>query len=273
MEGLHLSAFDPKSISVNNSCLEEVNRLRSCYWKDLPLYEISVAKKPPVKRHLLTIQVPLKKTPMATKTSKPMKRCSIAINSDHPVKKCKVMTNDHDCEVVAIDRSVVPQYEWRHYRYYPVNEEWQRRACELLGIRFVCPFQWQDGGPHVILTRSDLRSLRFIGGDGNCMSYVISGSEEQHFEIWLAIVAHMLTVPHLVSGIGPDGNRNYLVTLLYTKNIGYMCTIHYTLIIAYQGRACVQPIIHLYNTPPPLKETWGGYCTTCSYNHCVCMYG
>ena len=68
----------------------------------------------------------------------------------------------------------------------------------------------------MILTRPDLRSLRSIGGDGHCMfcslSYVISGSEEHHFEIRLAIVAHMLTIPHLVSGIGPDSNRNYLVT-------------------------------------------------------------
>ena len=78
------------------------------------------------------------------------------------------------------------------------------------------PFQRQDGGPDVILTRPDLHSLRFIGGDRNCMfrslSYVISGSEEHHFEIRLAIVAHMLSIPHLVCGIGPDGNRNYLVT-------------------------------------------------------------
>ena len=29
LEGLHLSAFDPKSINVDNSCLEEVNRLCS----------------------------------------------------------------------------------------------------------------------------------------------------------------------------------------------------------------------------------------------------
>ena len=54
------------------------------------------------------------------------------------------------------------------------------------------PFQQQDGGPDVILTRPDLRFLRSIGGDGNCMfrslSYVISGSEEHHFEIRLAIV-------------------------------------------------------------------------------------
>ena len=96
-----------------------------------------------------------------------------------------------------------------------INEEWQRRACQLRGIWFVCPFRWW--------TTCDFNKTRFtflkvhtVGGERNCMfrsvSYVISGSEEQHFEIWLAIVAHILTIPHLVSGIGPDGNRNYLVT-------------------------------------------------------------
>ena len=38
LEGLHLTAFDSKSISVNNSCLKEVNRLCSCFRKDI--YEI-----------------------------------------------------------------------------------------------------------------------------------------------------------------------------------------------------------------------------------------
>ena len=75
--------------------------------------------------------------------------------SEDPIKKCKVTTSNHDCEVVAVDRPVVPRYEWRNYRYYPVNEEWQRRACELLEIRFVHPFQRQDGGP-----RPDLHSVR-----------------------------------------------------------------------------------------------------------------
>ena len=78
------------------------------------------------------------------------------------------------------------------------------------------PFQWQNGGPDNILTRPDLHSLRSIVGDGNCMfrslCYVISGSENQHFEIRMAIVAHMLSIPHLLSGLGPDGRRNYLVT-------------------------------------------------------------
>ena len=81
---------------------------------------------------------------------------------------------------------------------------------------FVRPFQRRDGGSHVILTRPDLRSLRSIGGDGNCLfralCYIISGFEDQHEDLRSAIVAHMLSIPELVCGTGPDGNRNYLVT-------------------------------------------------------------
>ena len=117
---------------------------------------------------------------------------------------------------MGVDRPAVPRYEWADYRYHPVDEDWQRQACELLGIQFVCPFQWQDGGPHVVLTRPDMRSLRSIGGDGNCLfralCYIISGSEDQHRELRSAIIAHLMTIPDLVSGIGSDGNRNYLVT-------------------------------------------------------------
>ena len=90
----------------------------------------------------------------------------------------------------------------------PVDVEWHRQACELLGIRFVRPFWHQDGGPHVILTRPDLRSLRSIGGDGNCLfralCYIISGSEDQHKELRYAIVVHMLTIPDLVSGMATE---------------------------------------------------------------------
>ena len=68
----------------------------------------------------------------------------------------------------------------------------------------------------MILTRPDMHSLRSIGGDSNCLfmalCYIISGSQDQHEELRTAIVAHMLTIPDLVSGTGPDGNRNYLVT-------------------------------------------------------------
>ena len=45
LEGLHLTAFDPKSVIVNDSCLEKVNRLRSTFRKDIPLYELPEKKK------------------------------------------------------------------------------------------------------------------------------------------------------------------------------------------------------------------------------------
>ena len=86
----------------------------------------------------------------------------------------------------------------------------------MVGIQFVHSFQRQDGGPHAILTRPDLHSLRCIAGDGNCLfralRYIISGTEDQHKEVQSEIVAHLRTIPELVCRIGPDGNRNYLVT-------------------------------------------------------------
>ena len=61
----------------------------------------------------------------------------------------------------------------------------------------------------MILTRPDQRSLRLIGRDGNCLfrapCYIITGSQDQHKELRASIVAHLRTIPHLVSGIGNRG--------------------------------------------------------------------
>ena len=104
--------------------------------------------------------------------------------------------------------------EWPEYRYFPVDEEWQRNACRQLGLRFVRPFERTSGGPNVVSTRPITTWLKRIGGYGNCpyrsFSYIITGSEAQHFELRNAIVAHMLNIPHLLCGIGSDGHRNYL---------------------------------------------------------------
>ena len=50
LEGLYLTDFDPSSIMVSNSSLEEINRLWSLYRKDLPLYEITGSGKKSTKR-------------------------------------------------------------------------------------------------------------------------------------------------------------------------------------------------------------------------------
>ena len=89
-----------------------------------------------------------------------------------------------------------------------------RKACRLLNLRFVRPFERESGGPDVILTLSDTFHLRRIVGDGNClfcaMSFIITGSKSQHFEIRTSIIAHMLNIPELLTGRGADGHNNYL---------------------------------------------------------------
>ena len=45
LDGLFLTAFDPQSISVSVSSLQEVNRLRKTHRPDLPLYGIPHVSK------------------------------------------------------------------------------------------------------------------------------------------------------------------------------------------------------------------------------------
>ena len=116
--------------------------------------------------------------------------------------------------ITAIDRPMALRTEWRDYRYFPIDETWQREACRLLNLRFVQPFSRESGGADVILTLPDTSCLRRIRGDGNClfraMSFIITGSECQHFEIRSSIIAHMFNIPELLTGHGADGHRNYL---------------------------------------------------------------
>ena len=116
--------------------------------------------------------------------------------------------------ITSVELPRVLQTEWPDYRYFPIDEEWQRQTCRLLNLRFVRPFERESGGPDVILTRPDTFRIRRIYGDGNClfraMSFIITGSESQHFEIRTSIIAHMLRIPELLTGRGVDGHNNYL---------------------------------------------------------------
>ena len=64
LDGLYLIDFDPLSIIVSNSCLEEITRLHSIYRKDLQLYEITESSRRGTKRRYniaLDDEVPLLK--------------------------------------------------------------------------------------------------------------------------------------------------------------------------------------------------------------------
>ena len=76
LDGLYLTDFDPSSIMVNNSCLEEINRLGSIYRKDFPQYEIMECSRRSTKRRYniaLDDEVPLLKGPC--KVVPPHKLC------------------------------------------------------------------------------------------------------------------------------------------------------------------------------------------------------
>ena len=75
--------------------------------------------------------------------------------------------------ITTVQRAFAPRTEWADYRYYPVDEEWQKQACRTLGLVFVQPFHHASGGPDVILTWPDIRSLKSIRGDGNCLNVAI----------------------------------------------------------------------------------------------------
>ena len=116
--------------------------------------------------------------------------------------------------ITSVERPVALRTEWADYRYFPVDEAWQREACRVLNLRFIQPFQRESGGPDVILTLPDTSCLIHIGGDGNClfraMSFIITGSESQHYELRSSIIAHMFNIPELLTGRGADEHRNYL---------------------------------------------------------------
>jgi len=82
------------------------------------------------------------------------------------------------------------------YKFYPVDEQWQRDKCDFLGLQFHCKNGVSPGGPDVPLTPPDQRAIKHIVLDGNCffrsICYIVTGSEEQHMAIRTAIVNHML---------------------------------------------------------------------------------
>ena len=126
-----------------------------------------------------------------------------------------------DCIITDVENVIGPNRTvWPEYRYYQTNVTWQQGACTRLGVRFVHPTGFQPGGPDVILTRPDLRSLRNVQGDGNCLfralSYVVTGSEAQHMEIREGIISYMLSIEPLLTGYDSTGHANYLVPFNYS---------------------------------------------------------
>ena len=156
LAGLHLSAFHPKSIIVSTSCLKEVNRLRGIFRKDLPQYQLPKQTATTYRKRKLTgsnIRNPqqilrvskttseslLKKAARKRKRPK-TKEC----DDDRPKKKLRTC-------VVATNTTQRRIRTWP-FRFNPVDEEWQRNSCAIMGLQFVAASGLNTGGPEVTLT-------------------------------------------------------------------------------------------------------------------------
>ena len=53
--------------------------------------------------------------------------------------------------ITSVEVPLVLQTEWTDYRYFPIDEEWQRQACRLLNLQFAQPFERESGGVIVVL--------------------------------------------------------------------------------------------------------------------------
>ena len=151
LAGLHLLAFDPKSIIVITSCLEEVNRLRGAFRNDLPLYQMPPKMKP-TRKHKLTgnnTVSPAKKMkladakmltqslpkPLCVSPRKRSRSKSLKCDSETPTKKkTHACTNEHSTRQVRNRRTL--------------HEQWQRSACNLMGLLFVSRCDLDEGGPN-----------------------------------------------------------------------------------------------------------------------------
>ena len=81
---------------------------------------------------------------------------------------------------------------WSSMIFHSVDEHWQRLACSLLSIPFLCSNNIRQGGAAVVLKHP--QNTQNVRGDGNCLfcsfSYLITGNQSYH-GMHLAIVAHM----------------------------------------------------------------------------------
>ena len=93
---------------------------------------------------------------------------------------------------------------WPSFRIYLVNSQWQRRLCQKLGMYYQRANRFGRGDPNCVLSLPNLKTVRCIVGDGNCLFralfYVFTGSEEKHMAVRTAIVDHMVNIVHLLLG-------------------------------------------------------------------------
>ena len=240
LENLYLIAFKEDAIKVSRQGLHEVNRLRKTYRPDLPLYTVPSEPKPTVKkakrkltgslgankslppsakkRKVVVAQGKMKTTDAISRPSKAAKAPAKVQPKDTAKPKAVAVVKSVGASPIEFGipvrvaiRADIPDV----LMYNPVSLDQQKRACRQLGLRFVCANHCKPGGPNVKLTFPT--RIEQMSSDGNCLfsalCYVITGSQEQHYELRCVIITHMRSM------VGTVFEENLLRTVLVGTSI------------------------------------------------------
>lgn len=192
LDGLHLTAFDPRSVWVSPKCVEEINRLRAHYREDLPLYEVPKRSRKRLTGHCDEGEPPSKRPRRNTSKPKLPKESSKGSAGE------KMGTSEKPNKKDLIEETPPSDPSASAFKFHCVDEDWQRHTCEALGLEFVGHNQMNTSSPSQPLMCPDSEHIRTIFGDGNCMfralCHAVTGSQDQHSLIRAWIVQHMRDV-------------------------------------------------------------------------------
>ena len=107
------------------------------------------------------------------------------------------------------------------FQFYTVDAKWQRQTCNSLGFEYHRPNRFASGSPSTALTHLNFQTVQRITGDGNCLflsfSLIITGSQEHHVAVCVAILLHMQTIVHLL--LGPHVKQTSIANYIHEPSI------------------------------------------------------
>ena len=107
------------------------------------------------------------------------------------------------------------------FQFYTVDAEWQQQPCNSLGLEYHRPNRFATGSPSTALTHLNFQTVQRITGDGNCLfrsfPLIITGSQEHHVAVCVAILQHMQTITHLL--LGPHVKQTSIANYIHEMSI------------------------------------------------------
>ena len=155
-----------------------------------------------------------------------MKRSSSDADNTTPVKKARTEGQQQTEERLV----------WSSLTFHSVDEHWQRLACSLLSIPFVC----SNKVCHAVVLKRP-QNTQNIRGDGNCLfrsfSYLITGNQGHYHSVRLAVVAHMRSI------------QTFIISNCYTSVEQYVSETGMNRTSVWGTEIEILTLAHLLSTP------------------------